>query len=114
MNESRILRDRIFLLDWDDYKSLCDSPTVMTRWAIENTRRLVAQPDAREALDETLDGQPVEKPVDHTGDADTDCFCLEVPAALAQVIVSELDGSADRRTRHLAIVWGEYLDAITR
>lgn len=114
MNESRILRDRIILLDWGHYKSLCDSPTVMTRWAIETTRRLVAQPAVREALDETLSALPVEKPADHTGNADTDCFHLEVPASLAQLVVTELGGSGDRRTRHLAIVWGEYLDAITR
>lgn len=93
----------------------------MSRWALETTRTLIANADVEAAIDRTLRRGPIDKPDDHKGTPETDCFCLEVPGAAVDVILDglqEIAAGADRlqarRLRHLAIVWDEYRQVRSR
>lgn len=69
-------------MDWADYKALCDSPEVVSRWMLVQTLELVALEGGDAALHRVLtavlQGPPLPKPVDHRGGPHTDMFRLDL------------------------------------
>jgi hypothetical protein len=62
-------------MDWNEYKRLCDSPRMFSRWMLEQCLELLAADlRLREALERALRGAPLDKPSDHRGGAHTDMF----------------------------------------
>lgn len=105
------------MMDWKEYKRRCDGPSVMSRWALETSMSRLDDGESREALARVLSASPIDKPTDHGGGPETDCFALDVDAAVAHEVIDALEhrvipASAPReggRLRHLVIVWKEFL-----
>ena len=73
-------------MEWVEYRDLCDTPNVFSRWALEQTKRQV-EPELQEVFDQVLASRPLEKPTDHRGDERTDMFVLELGgSAIGDVI----------------------------
>lgn len=61
-------------MDWERYKALCDSPPVCSRWLLEQTRELIADPSLAAAVQAALAGEPLPRPADHRGGPASDMF----------------------------------------
>lgn len=62
-------------MDWNDYKALCNSPRMFSRWMLEQSIKLLSdEPRLADALARILRGVPLDKPADHRGGALTDMF----------------------------------------
>ncbi len=87
------------LLDWDQYKSLCDMPDVLSRWMLLQTVELLAQEPGAEAprllLEQTLRAGPLPKPADHRGGPLTDMFRVPLTAAEAAVVAHVVARASD-------------------
>lgn len=79
----------------------------MTRWALERTLALVDD-QARAEIERVLSSDPLEKPADHKGGPETDCFLADFDRALARTVLGSLDVGNDSQLRHLSVVWAEY------
>ena len=69
-------------MDWNEYRTLCDSPRMFSRWMLEQTIELISdEPSLARALANFLRGLPLDKPTDHRGGAAADMFevglCIE-------------------------------------
>jgi len=75
-------------MDWDRYKQLCDTPSVFSRWMLEQTLELLT-PDSGSsaALEQSMRSGAITKPEDHRGGAATDMFELKLNAEQVTVIV---------------------------
>ena len=84
-------------MHWNEYKVLCDSPHVFSRWMLEQSVELLAD-DERLAgrLEAVLRGAPLEKPVDHRGGALTDMFAvalhLDDARAIERAVILAVEG----------------------
>lgn len=65
-------------MDWQRYKALCDTPGVLSRWLLEQTLELVEDDDLAARLRGATAQDPLPKPSDHAGDADTDMFQVDL------------------------------------
>jgi hypothetical protein len=69
-------------VDWTDYKVLCDSPDVVSRWMLTQTLELLALEEGQDALHRALAAvlraSPLPKPADHRGGPATDMFRLDL------------------------------------
>ncbi len=66
-------------MDWSEYKTLCDSPWVFSRWMLEQSIELLSvEPRLALALSGVLNTEPVAKPRDHRGGTPTDMFEVEL------------------------------------
>jgi len=112
-------------MDWNDYKRLCDSPPVFSRWMLEQSMELlVGEPQLTAALGRALVAPPLAKPVDHRGGAGTDMFVLSLSVYEASEIASAIDAAIDggrttaaTRTRGLGgfrEAWREYANYMER
>jgi hypothetical protein len=62
-------------MDWNDYKALCNSPRMFSRWMLVQSIELLSdEPRLADALARVLHGTPLDKPLDHRGGALTDMF----------------------------------------
>jgi len=62
-------------MNWNEYRALCDSPRMFSRWMLEQTIELIAdEPRLAPVLANVLRGAPLDKPTDHRGGAVTDMF----------------------------------------
>jgi len=89
-------------MDWNDYKRLCDSPPVFSRWMLEQSIELLqTEPQLVAALGRAFARPPLEKPTDHRGGAQTDMFVLSLTVRETNEIVSAIDAAIDdgRTTR---------------
>ncbi len=79
---------------WLDYKALCDRADVFTRWALQETARLLKASQsenlARVLDDILLVQKPHKKPQDHMGDDRVDTFTLKLPVHTVGRICSKL------------------------
>ena len=112
-------------MDWERYKSLCDSPQVFSRWMIEQSVELLrARRVECDALSSTLDGIALAKPVDHSGGGATDMFELALSAREAEVFAAAIaaavaDGDRTSGTRERGLggfleAWQEYAGSLSR
>ena len=105
-------------MEWDEYKTICDHPSVLTRWLIEQTLR-VCDADSASLLKSTLGSVPITKPLGHKGGAAIDMFKTSLKRAdVAQIATQvQLAVKAEKRTSgpverdysHIAKTWLEYL-----
>jgi limonene-1,2-epoxide hydrolase len=112
-------------MDWNEYKALCDSPPVFSRWMLEQSvELLVDEPRLAHALGRLLETSPIEKPSDHRGGAATDMFVVSLSARDARAIVASIgtaidDGRTTTATRARGLggfreAWREYAAYVER
>ncbi len=65
-------------MDWQRYKTICDSPGVCSRWLLEQSAELVDEPRLAGRLQDQLQQTPVAKPDDHEGSIETDMFRMSL------------------------------------
>lgn len=105
-------------MEWDEYKTICDHPSVLTRWLIEQTLR-VCDADSASLLESTLKSVPITKPLGHKGGAAIDMFKTSLKRDDVARIVAQVQHAvkADKRTSglverdysHIEKTWSEYL-----
>lgn len=106
-------------MDWDRYKQLCDTPSVFTRWMLEQTSELMTQDGSKEGLlHRVLRQTALAKPEDHKGGPATDVFELdlaldEVVDIVRVVVAAHTAGTTTSATRQRGLggfveAWQEY------
>ena len=106
-------------MDWQTYKKRCDNPHTFSRWMLEQTAALLAEPLCSR-LQEITQGCSVKKPAGHKGGAETDMFeiCLETGMRVA-ILESVRKAVIERRTTEATSsrglkgfieAWTEYCD----
>jgi limonene-1,2-epoxide hydrolase len=74
-------------MEWKEYKRLCDSPQVFSRWMLGQTIELLGEEaPLADALALVLCGRPLEKPHDHRGGLLMDMFEVILPLSEATAI----------------------------
>lgn len=106
-------------MEWEQYKALCDSPRVWSRWMLVQTAELIADAGLATRLRTALTGVPVPKPAGHRGGAETDMFELELTVAEARAVLAAVEaavhsGATTSATRRRGLggfveAWTEYL-----
>ncbi|MXW07713.1 MAG: hypothetical protein F4X56_05745 [Gammaproteobacteria bacterium] len=105
-------------MEWDEYRKICDHPSVLTRWLIEQTLR-VCDGDSARVLESVLESVPIAKPLGHKGGYAIDMFKTSLKREDVAQIVSQVERAVktDRRTNgpverdytHIEKTWLEYL-----
>lgn len=105
-------------MEWDEYKEICDHPTVLTRWLLEQTLR-VCDSECATLITKTLESAPITKPEEHKGGSATDMFKTSfVREDIAQIteqvrravkINQKTSGPVVRDYSHIEKTWSEYL-----
>jgi limonene-1,2-epoxide hydrolase len=112
-------------MDWNDYKALCDSPQVFSRWMLEQSIELLNDsPRLVDRLTRLLGGVPIDKPADHRGGALTDMFEVELviddARAIHRTVLEAVNigrttsGTKPRGLGGFAETWGEYVVYVER
>jgi len=112
-------------MNWQDYKRLCDSPPVFSRWMLEQSIELLgAEPRLVDAIGRAFVKSPLAKPVDHHGGPPTDMFVLSLTACEAKEVASAINAAIDagrttRATRSRGLggfreAWREYASYVER
>lgn len=112
-------------MEWDEYKRLCDSPQMFSRWMLEECLELLSsEARLREALAAAMCASPLEKPSDHLGGAQTDMFEVIVAPTDAKAIHTIIgdavrDGRTTSRTKPRGLggfeaAWREYVRYVER
>ncbi|MYD46681.1 MAG: hypothetical protein F4W92_10035 [Gammaproteobacteria bacterium] len=105
-------------MEWDEYKTICDHPSVLTRWLIEQTLR-VCEADSTRLLESILDLVPITKPLGHKGGTTIDMFKTALKREDVAQIVEQVQravnadkktsGPVERDYSHIEKTWLEYL-----
>jgi len=112
-------------MDWNEYKRLCDSPPVFSRWMLEQSIELLqTEPRLAVALGRVLADSAIEKPNDHRGDGKTDMFFVTLSVGEANDVVSAMrtaieGGRTTVATRARGLggfleAWREYANYVER
>ena len=84
-------------MDWDEYKTRCDSPEVWSRWMLGETLELLSgDAELSAALRRAMAGEPIAKPPGHKGGDTTDMFELRLDAAQADAVVARVRRAVER------------------
>lgn len=79
-------------VNWTDYKALCDSPEVLSRWMLTQTLELLTLEEGCDevfrALSAALQAPPLPKPADHRGGPATDMFRLALSREDAEAVAA--------------------------
>lgn len=87
-------------MEWSCYKALCDRPDVLSRWMLERTVELLerAEPARRHGLVDAvrvvLAGEPLPRPVDHSGPPATDMFAARLNDRVVHATLAEVEDAA--------------------
>lgn len=105
-------------MEWDEYKEICDHPSVLTRWLLEQTLR-VCDPERARLIASTLGSPPIEKPMGHKGGTATDMFntslkrgdVVQITQQVHEAVETEqkTKGPVERDYSHIEKTWLEYL-----
>ena len=76
-------------MEWDEYRHACDKPGFMSRWFILQITSLVKPCDAVK-LRAIVSRVPLEKPIDHKGDQNTDMFDVNLDKVTTESILESL------------------------
>lgn len=111
-------------MDWDRYKTLCDTPDVCSRWLLEQTLELLEASSVSRKLEDALRQPPIDKPDDHEGGPETDMFRLslgleDVRAVRERVEQAQAAGETTAATRDRGLggfveTWREYEQQLER
>lgn len=103
---------------WEEYKELCDHPSVLTRWLIEQTVR-ICDSDCSRVLEAILKTAPITKPAGHKGGVATDMFSSSLSRDNIALIVEQVQqavatgkrttGPIERDYTSIEKAWLEYL-----
>ena len=103
---------------WEEYKQLCDHPSVLTRWLIEQTAR-ICDPDRSRLLEAILETAPITKPAGHKGGVATDMFSSSLSRENIELIIEQVQravatgerttGPIERDYTSIEKAWLEYL-----
>ena len=105
-------------MQWDEYKELCDHPSVLTRWLLEQTLR-ITDPECARKLESILKTVPIDKPIGHKGGVATDMFYSSLSREVIAHIVEQVQiavatgkrttGPIERDYTGIEKAWLEYL-----
>lgn len=105
-------------MQWDEYKELCDHPSVLTRWLIEQTIR-ICNPKCARWLQAILETAPITKPAGHKGGEATDMFSSSLSREVVVRVVEQVQraiatdkrttGPIERNYSSIEKTWLEYL-----
>lgn len=113
-------------MQWDEYKRLCDTPAVWSRWMLSQSIELLQHYAAADAtlaaiaqqLQTVLLGPALAKPADHRGGAATDMYPLAISAREAAALVTVIrravadgvrsSGTMERGLGGFEAAWSEY------
>ena len=105
-------------MNWDEYKEICDHPSVLTRWLLEQTTR-VCDPRCAGVLESILESDPITKPDGHKGGTATDMFHASLDRSVIAQITEQVQratktdqrttGPVERDYSHIEKTWLEYL-----
>jgi hypothetical protein len=109
-------------IDAPEYRLLQQSPRVFRRSELSSTCRLLGEawPGISASISRILEGEPIAKPLQHTGGPDTDLFDVAVPLLEARQVCGHLLSreaaavSPDGDTTALASTISSLLDRWTR
>jgi limonene-1,2-epoxide hydrolase len=112
-------------MEWNDYKALCDSPRMFSRWMLEQSIELLNDsPKLANRLSRVLSGDSLDKPDDHRGGAATDMFEVELVVSDAHAIHRTVvdaanlgrttSGTKARGLGGFAAAWQEYVIYVER
>lgn len=103
---------------WDEYKELCDHPSVLTRWLVQQTLR-ICDSDCTKALESILNTPPLIKPLGHKGGLATDMFQTSLAREVVVEIIEQVQlaiandakttGPIERDYSSIGQAWLEYL-----
>ena len=103
---------------WEEYKQLCDHPSVLTRWLIEQTAR-ICDADRSRLLEAILETTPITKPAGHKGGVATDVFSSSFSRENIALIIEQVQravatgerttGPIERDYTSIEKAWLEYL-----
>ena len=106
-------------MEWDEYKEICDHPSVLTRWLLEQTLR-VCDSECASLISKTLETAPITKPEGHKGGSATDMFkasfarenIVQISQQVQQAVQTDqkTNGSVERDYSHIEKTWLEYLN----
>jgi len=107
-------------MDWNDYKALCDSPWMFSRWMLEQTMEVLSgAPHLATGLRRALEGAPLDRPADHRGGTATDMLEVVLGAeearSIHKLVLDAVDaklttsGTKSRGLGGFAEAWGEYV-----
>jgi hypothetical protein len=83
-------------MDWQRYKALCDTPNVCSRWLLLQTLELVRDDALAARLRDHLTGEPLPKPTDHRGAAETDMFPMSLELHEVRAVRALVEQAAGR------------------
>jgi acetyl-CoA carboxylase biotin carboxyl carrier protein len=111
-------------MDWPSYKRICDRPDVFSRWMLMQTRELLIDGALVARLEQFMSQVPIEKPLDHRGNAETDMLVVsleleELDAIRAAVAHAVSSGRRTEATRSRGLggfveAWDEYRRMLLR
>ncbi|MFW6093074.1 MAG: hypothetical protein ACODAC_03800 [Pseudomonadota bacterium] len=83
-------------MDWNEYKALCDTPDICSRWMLLQTLELLDDLALAARLRRLLAGRPLEKPLDHQGGAATDMLPVDLTLVEAAAVRRQVERAACR------------------
>jgi hypothetical protein len=105
-------------MDWDRYKTLCDTPDVCSRWLLEQTLELLDAPALAQRLREGMSSGPLPKPDDHEGGSETDMFQMSLSLPEVRAVSQRVEdamaagvttsGTRERGLGGFVETWREY------
>ena len=101
-------------MDWNHYRSICDTPNVLSRWMLERSAVLLeddGEAGLARVLREAALARPLDKPEGHRGGADTDFFVVDLREHQVRKVLAIAGAAADRRAgAGFVAAWQEYAD----
>ena len=94
-------------MDWDEYKKLCDHPSVLTRWLIEQTLR-ICDPKCAILLESILKSAPIFKPPGHKGSAAIDMFKTSLNREVVAQIANQVQSAVKADTKTTGLIERDY------
>jgi hypothetical protein len=104
-------------MDWDRYKTLCDTPDVCSRWLLEQTLEL-DEPALAQRFGDDMSAGPLPKPDDHEGGSETDMFQMSLTLPEVRMVCRRVEqamaagettsGTRERGLGGFVETWREY------
>lgn len=85
-------------MNWQTYKQLSDTPSVVSRWLLIQTRTLVPA-SLQPRIDTALAQPPLEKPPGHIGDERSDMLTLDWPSEEVAAVLHAVERAAESGER---------------
>ena len=94
-------------MEWDEYKKICDHPSVLTRWLLEQTLR-ICDPKCAILLESILKATPISKPTEHKGSAAIDMFKTSLNRNVVAQIANQVQSAVQADTKTTGLIERDY------